>query len=90
MALDIYWIGLLLLLPAVGILLGKGVFLRLYRHLARRRQRDGNDEAQPCRDVEDEKMHAEAKAFRRTFLQVYLVVMGADWLQVRETYQHPT
>ncbi|KAI1774899.1 hypothetical protein F4818DRAFT_441723 [Hypoxylon cercidicola] len=67
MALDLYWIGLLILVPLVTLAAGHQVFLRPF-------QDTRGEETITLRDVD-------AKAFRTTFLRVYLVVMGSEWLQ---------
>ncbi|KAI1767820.1 MFS general substrate transporter [Hypoxylon sp. FL1150] len=67
MVLDIYWIGLLVLVPLVALVAGHKVILRSFRDAK-------GDEVVTSWD-------ADAAAFRKTFLRVYLVVMGSEWLQ---------
>jgi hypothetical protein len=79
MAIDIYWAGLLVLLPSAALLIGKDAIVRVFRHFL---GRDSNGRVNPT-GYSPEK-NEEAKKFRRTFLQVYLLVMSGEWLQVRE------
>ncbi len=80
MALDIYWIALLLLLPTVVLLSGRGLILRPFHRL--RREKDGGEaQLDPGRHTEKDE---EGRKFRRIFLEVYLLVMGSEWLQVCE------
>ncbi|KAK9421835.1 hypothetical protein SUNI508_05436 [Seiridium unicorne] len=68
MAIDIYWIGLLFLTPCVALVLGRGLLLQPFRGKRL--------------EVSVITQHdAEAGRFRRSFLQVYLLVMGSEWLQ---------
>ncbi|KAI1415491.1 MFS general substrate transporter [Hypoxylon sp. FL1857] len=67
MALSIYWAGLLVPMPLVVLLIGHRMISRLF-------QRGKLQEEAAAHDVE-------AKEFRKTFLRVYLVVMGSEWLQ---------
>ncbi|RYP39500.1 hypothetical protein DL768_010707 [Monosporascus sp. mg162] len=69
MGLDIYWIGLLVLTPAAAFAVGHNVILRTFR-MGR-----GLDEETCC------KRDGEAREFRTTFLRVYRLVMGSEWLQ---------
>ncbi|KAI2472697.1 MFS general substrate transporter [Annulohypoxylon bovei var. microspora] len=66
MALNIYWIGLFILIPVVVLLVGYKVILRLFW---------------TTKFKEENAQYVEARKFRRTFLRVYLVVMGSEWLQ---------
>ncbi|KAK5634522.1 hypothetical protein RRF57_010235 [Xylaria bambusicola] len=70
MGLDIYWIGLLVLVPVVAAAVaGHETILSSLRGTAAPEKR----EADPLED--------EAREFRRTFLRVYLLVIGSEWLQ---------
>ncbi|RYP30980.1 hypothetical protein DL767_005987 [Monosporascus sp. MG133] len=69
MGLDIYWIGLLVLVPMVAFAAGFDVILRAFR---RRRRPD----EEKCCDRD-----GEAWEFCTTFLPVYLLVMASEWLQ---------
>lgn len=80
MALDIYWTTLILLLPTVVLLSGRGLILRPFRRRHKANEHDDNRIELHERILKDE----EAKKFRRMFLEVYLLVMGSEWLQVRE------
>ncbi|KAH8886939.1 MFS general substrate transporter [Thozetella sp. PMI_491] len=78
MALDIYWIALLLLLPAVVLVSGRGLILRPFKRFRRDKKDDTNVHMQATgRQKKDE----EGRKFRRMFLEVYLLVMGSEWLQ---------
>lgn len=68
MALDLYWTGLLVLVPLVTLVAGHQIILRPFQDARR-------EKAATSRDID-------ADAFRKTFLRVYLVVMGSEWLQV--------
>ncbi|KAI1840546.1 hypothetical protein JX266_013275 [Neoarthrinium moseri] len=71
--LDIYWIGLLALLPGVALVAGRKLILRSFKRSTNPSEKD---------IVGDQRQReALAKDFRRTFLQVYLLVMGSEWLQ---------
>lgn len=70
MALNIYWTSLFILMPIVVLFIGRHVILRLFR--------TKNLE----KNVVPQDVDVEAQKFRRTFLRVYLVVMGSEWLQV--------
>lgn len=83
MELDIYWTTLLVLLPTVVLLTGKSIILRPFRHIKgiwERIDSTAEDEkytasaAVQQQQQQDEK-DEEARKFRRTFLQVYLLVM---------------
>lgn len=81
MGLDIYWIGLLVLVPIVAIVAGHETILSssLLRGIAAitttaTTTSEKRGETDPIDD--------EARAFRRTFLRVYLLVIGSEWLQV--------
>lgn len=86
MILDIYWIGLLALAPTIAVAAGHDIALRpLKKRWRRRRNADlelGNEKEPSPRDRRDK----EAAQFRRTFLQVYLMVMGSEWMQVSKAY----
>ena len=99
MGLDIYWIGLLVLAPAVAFSAGghNAVIAPLRKLRARRRRRRGragneDDKTDPATSAcgEDEEDSGDCSAetrrrrFRWTFFQVYLLVMGSEWLQVSE------
>jgi hypothetical protein len=73
MGLDIYWIGLLILAPCTALVLGRNFVLRPFMS-----QHDEKQEP----TMYNLELENEAKKFRRTFLQVYLLVMGSEWLQV--------
>ncbi|KAH8163269.1 hypothetical protein CIB48_g4977 [Xylaria polymorpha] len=68
MGLDIYWIGLLVLIPLVIIVAGHKTILSWFRGTsAEKRERNPLDD--------------DAREFQRTFLRVYLLVIGSEWLQ---------
>ncbi|CAJ2512706.1 Uu.00g008250.m01.CDS01 [Anthostomella pinea] len=68
MCLDIYWISLLVLVPLVAFVTGRDFIIRpFHKKLVEK----------PMTWTPDE----DARKFRWTFLQVYLVVMGSEWLQ---------
>ncbi|KAI1102719.1 MFS general substrate transporter [Jackrogersella minutella] len=67
MALNIYWAGLLILLPLVALFSGHKAIFRPFRTAKLEKEPNPHD--------------AEVKAFRMTFLRVYLLVMGSEWLQ---------
>ncbi|RYP57230.1 hypothetical protein DL769_009618 [Monosporascus sp. CRB-8-3] len=69
MGLGIYWIALLVLAPTAAFAAGHKVILRPFR------RRRGHDEETCC------ERDGEAREFRMTFLRVYLLVMGSEWLQ---------
>ncbi|KAI1074037.1 MFS general substrate transporter [Whalleya microplaca] len=68
MALNIYWIGLLILVPLVAFVAGHKIILRPLR--------SSKSEKTPTCARDDE-----AREFRKTFLRVYLLVMGSEWFQ---------
>ncbi|KAI0106528.1 MFS general substrate transporter [Nemania sp. FL0031] len=68
MALDIYWVGLLVLVPIVAIVAGYKTILSLVQGTSTEKR-----ELDPLDD--------EAGRLQRTFLRVYLVVVGSEWLQ---------
>ncbi|KAI0509326.1 hypothetical protein F5B22DRAFT_638143 [Xylaria bambusicola] len=70
MGLDIYWIGLLVLVPVVAVVAGHETILSSLRGTAAAPEKRETD---PLGD--------EAREFRRTFLRVYLLVIGSEWLQ---------
>lgn len=74
MGLDIYWIGLLVLVPVVALVAGHETILSL---AARGTSAEKKKEAREVNPLDDE-----AAKFHRTFLQVYLLVIGSEWLQV--------
>ncbi|KAI1308114.1 hypothetical protein F5Y03DRAFT_405319 [Xylaria venustula] len=72
MGLDIYWTGLLVLVPIVALVAGHKTILSsvqgtLSPSSTEKRERDPLDD--------------DARAFQRTFLRVYLLVIGSEWLQ---------
>ncbi|KAI0866336.1 hypothetical protein F4860DRAFT_508730 [Xylaria cubensis] len=68
MGLDIYWIGLLVLIPLVAIVAGyKNILSWLRGTSAEKREPHPLDE--------------DAREFQLTFLRVYLLVIGSEWLQ---------
>ncbi|RYP69026.1 hypothetical protein DL771_006352 [Monosporascus sp. 5C6A] len=69
MGLDIYWVGLLVLTPTAAFAAGHNIILRTFR------RRRGLDEETCC------ERHGEVWEFCMTFLPVYLLVMGSEWLQ---------
>ena len=79
MALDIYWIALILLLPTVVLVSGRDFIIQRFHRL--RKEKDANPTECEPRDSDLNKP-AEARVFRRMFLEVYLLVMGSEWLQV--------
>ncbi len=106
MALDVYWIALIVLAPSSVLLAGRGYLAGpLRRRLTwrwrwRRRQTakeggpDGGEQAEKegalssseQADGDGDDDDDEARRFRRQFLQVYLLVMGSEWLQGPYTY----
>ncbi|KAI1752627.1 hypothetical protein F4782DRAFT_540285 [Xylaria castorea] len=68
MGLDIYWIGLLVLTPLVAIVAGHKTILSWLRGTSVEKR-----EPNPLDD--------DAREFQRTFLRVYLLVIGSEWLQ---------
>ncbi|KAI0892549.1 MFS general substrate transporter [Annulohypoxylon nitens] len=76
MALNIYWTSLFILMPIVVLFLGRNAVLRLFR--TKNLERNGVPQ-----DVD---VDVEARKFHRTFLRVYLVVMGSEWLQAPYLY----
>ncbi|KAI0489974.1 MFS general substrate transporter [Xylaria cf. heliscus] len=68
MGLNIYWIGLLVLAPLVAIVAGHKTILSWLR-------------ITPVEKREPNPLVDEARDFRRTFLQVYLLIIGSEWLQ---------
>ncbi len=88
MALDIYWIGLLVLVPTVAFTAGRGVILRPFRRkrtpgTSEGREKPASSSPSP---LAPGRRHEEIRKFRWTFLQVYLLVMGSEWLQVSEAF----
>lgn len=75
MSLDIYWTALLVLLPTVVLLTGKNLLLRPFQRFTRWEKVNTTEDAETINKDE------EASKFRRLFLQVYLLVMGSEWLQ---------
>ncbi|KAH9988004.1 MFS general substrate transporter [Xylariaceae sp. FL0662B] len=69
MALNIYWTGLIILMPLVAFVAGHKIILRPFRSLK-------SEKTSPTCAHDDE-----ARKFRRKFLRVYLLVMGSEWLQ---------
>ncbi|KAI1133134.1 hypothetical protein F5Y10DRAFT_260435 [Nemania abortiva] len=67
MDLDIYWSGLLVLVPVVAIVAGQESVLSLVRGTSEKRELDPLDDG--------------AKKLQWTFLRVYLLVVGSEWLQ---------
>ncbi|KAI1260600.1 MFS general substrate transporter [Xylariaceae sp. FL1019] len=78
MSIDIYWAGLLLLAPLVGTVARWNEIAAFVAKL-RGRTTTGKTIAIGSHDVE-------ARRFKSTFLWVYLLVMGAEWLQGPFTY----
>ncbi|KAI0145616.1 MFS general substrate transporter [Xylariaceae sp. FL1272] len=78
MSIDIYWAGLLLLAPIIGTVARWNDIAALFAKL-RGRTTTGEKSDVGQRDLE-------ARKFRMTFLWVYLLVMGAEWLQGPFTY----
>ncbi|GAW20109.1 hypothetical protein ANO14919_096050 [Xylariales sp. No.14919] len=68
MGLDIYWIGLLVLVPVVAIVAGHGIILSVLR-------------GTPTEKREPDPLDEDARKLQRTFLRVYLLVIGSEWLQ---------
>lgn len=91
MDLDIYWIMLLVLLPTVVLLTGRGLFIRAYGHVhtrwrrvrhwdaAHKAQGEPGKDASPPPPTTPSKPQ-EATRFRTNFLSVYLLVMSSEWL----------
>ncbi|KAI0914948.1 hypothetical protein F4823DRAFT_630045 [Ustulina deusta] len=69
MGLDIYWTGLLVLVPIVALVAGHKTILSSLRGTPSTEKR----EPDPLDD--------EARDFQWTFLRVYLLVIGSEWLQ---------
>jgi hypothetical protein len=70
MGLDIYWTGLVIMVPCVGLVAGRKFVLGpLMRTL----------ETEKGQQIP---LDYEARKFRKIFLQVYLLVMRSDWHQV--------
>ncbi|KAI1275320.1 hypothetical protein F5Y07DRAFT_400546 [Xylaria sp. FL0933] len=69
MGLDIYWIGLLVLVPIVALVAGHKAILSALRGISSTEKHE--------RDPLDD----EAAEFQLTFLRVYLLVIGSEWLQ---------
>ncbi|KAI2629423.1 MFS general substrate transporter [Xylaria nigripes] len=68
MNIDIYWTGLLVLVAFVTVVAGHKTILTSLRRAPA--------EKQTCDPLDDE-----AKRFQLTFLRVYLLVVGSEWLQ---------
>lgn len=81
MEIDIYWTSLLLLLAPVVLFTGRWLLPQTTWARGRKGETAGHDgtSEKPPNDEE-------ARRFRRKFLQVYLLVMGSEWLQARS---HP-
>jgi hypothetical protein len=69
MGLDMYWIGLLVLVPLVAIVAGHKTIQVLL---------NGKSIKKPALSHLDD----DARNFQKTFLWVYLLVVGSEWLQV--------
>ncbi|KAI0803952.1 hypothetical protein GGR55DRAFT_682091 [Xylaria sp. FL0064] len=69
MGLDIYWIGLLVLVPIVALVAGHKTILSSLRGTSSTEKR------------EHDPLNNEAAKFQLTFLRVYLLVIGSEWLQ---------
>ncbi|KAI1115334.1 MFS general substrate transporter [Nemania sp. NC0429] len=84
MGLDIYWIGLLVLAPLVAIVAGHETI----RKLAARATMSAEKKQQQEKggEVEVDPLEDEAAKFQRTFLSVYLLAVGSEWLQNPFTY----
>ncbi len=80
MALDVYWIALLALAPTSILLAGRGYFVRPLRRLVGGK-RDQDGDVERCEESGKDRNDM-ARRFRITFLRVYLLVMGSEWLQV--------
>lgn len=89
MGLDIYWTTLLLLVPTVTLLTGRNLLARPFRRFAAAWKDGGKHGEHTSYEDDLDDKDAEAHRFRRIFLQVYLLVMGSEWLQVRGTFLHP-
>ncbi|KAI0592912.1 hypothetical protein F4775DRAFT_587213 [Biscogniauxia sp. FL1348] len=71
MGVDIYWTAVFALVPLVAIVAGHGAIAKLiFRRSHQTEQKEGRSD--------DDRA---ARKFRRIFLQVYLLVMGSEWLQ---------
>ncbi|KAF2967858.1 hypothetical protein GQX73_g5694 [Xylaria multiplex] len=68
MGLDIYWVGLLVLVPVVAIVAGHTVILSAFRKV-------------PTEKQEPDPLDDGARELQWTFLRVYLLVIGSEWLQ---------
>jgi hypothetical protein len=76
MGLDIYWIGLLVLVPLVAVVAGHKTILSLFQ-----KRSSTETEKQESTPLDDE-----ARKFQKTFLRVYLLVVGSEWLQVSQPH----
>ncbi|KAI0409031.1 hypothetical protein F4802DRAFT_593881 [Xylaria palmicola] len=74
MDLNIYWLALLVLAPLVAIAAGYGAVLSWWRRWSGEKR----ETKTPDDDDDDE-----ARKFELTFLRVYLLVIGSEWLQGR-------
>lgn len=92
MQLDVYWITLLVLLPAVVLLLGRKVIIRPFVRIQTRwRKVNTEEEPDPFSETEPEEPRShddERRRFRRAFLSVYLLVMSSEWLSGPYLYTH--
>ncbi|KAJ8127752.1 hypothetical protein O1611_g5884 [Lasiodiplodia mahajangana] len=68
MGLDMYWIGLLVLVPIVVIVVGYKTILLLVQ-------------GTPAEKRELDPLNEDARKLQWTFLRVYLMVVGSEWLQ---------
>lgn len=92
MQLDVYWITLLVLLPAVVLSLGRKIIIRPFVRI-QTRWRKVNTEEEPDSfsetEPEEPRSHDdETRRFRRAFLSVYLLVMSSEWLSGPYLYTH--
>ncbi|KAI1420518.1 hypothetical protein F5Y12DRAFT_788209 [Xylaria sp. FL1777] len=75
MGLDIYWIGLLVLIPIVAIVAGHKTILSSLR------RRTSAEKLEPDPHPHPHPLDDDARKFQLTFLRVYLLVIGSEWLQ---------
>ncbi|KAI1376975.1 MFS general substrate transporter [Hypoxylon crocopeplum] len=67
MIINIYWTGLFVLVPLVALVISYQAIIRLLQPRNSEKVTNTHD--------------TDAKEFRDTFLRVYLVVMGSEWIQ---------
>ncbi|KAI1817454.1 MFS general substrate transporter [Poronia punctata] len=81
MGIDIYWTGLLVLIPIVAVVAGKDkISTLLRRRRSSRATVTPGDEKQHV-DPDPDLIDDDARQFQKVFLRVYLLVVGSEWLQ---------